>query len=187
MADLPSTIVKMNDVEINTDAPITEALWRKIGSSVNGLVDRLILNSNVDPAAAIARSKLAGYAGTEGTLTTLTLTAASGVYEDIVTLGATTWVIGRPVFINISGRAGGTASQVQMGGGTAPVWRLEVVADSTAFYFTESNVIGNYPLNLSTTFTPSTGTEVIKFRMARAGTALGTVSVNNVELSAYQP
>lgn len=187
MADLPSTVAKMNDVEINTDAPMTETLWRKIGSSVNGLIDRLIVNANVDPAAAIARSKLANGAGGESWLSTFTCSAASGTFEDIINLGSIIWVIGRPVHITISGRATGTPNQILMSGGTNPVWRLEIVADSTVIYFTESNMVGNYPLNLSTTFVPSTGTEAIKYRVARAGGALGTVVINNTELAAYQP
>lgn len=187
MADLPSTVAKMNDVEIAADAPMSETLWRKIGSSVNGLIDRLIVNANVDPAAAIARSKLAACAGGEGWLATFTASETTGVFQDIIALGSITWVTGRPVFITISGRATATPSQIQMSGGTSPGWSLEVVADSTVVYFTGSNVTGNFPLNLSTTFVASTGTENIKFRVARGGGSLPTVVLNNVELSAYQP
>lgn len=41
MADLPSTFSKVNDVEVAQDAPVTEALFAKIGSDVNYLKDNL--------------------------------------------------------------------------------------------------------------------------------------------------
>lgn len=40
MADLPSTLQRINDLEVSSDAPITEALLGKMGSSINGLIDR---------------------------------------------------------------------------------------------------------------------------------------------------
>ena len=39
MADIASSIVKINDVEVSADAPVSEALFNKIGGTVNGLVD----------------------------------------------------------------------------------------------------------------------------------------------------
>jgi len=42
MADLPSAIVKMNDIEIAGDAPTTEAVMKKFGSNINALIDRKV-------------------------------------------------------------------------------------------------------------------------------------------------
>lgn len=42
MADLPSSIVKINDIEVAANAPVTEALHSKIGSSINGLIDEQV-------------------------------------------------------------------------------------------------------------------------------------------------
>lgn len=39
MANISSTLVKMTDVEIASDAPITEALFTKVGANINGLID----------------------------------------------------------------------------------------------------------------------------------------------------
>lgn len=41
MADLPSAFVKINDVEVAADAPVTEALFSEIGSDANYLKDNL--------------------------------------------------------------------------------------------------------------------------------------------------
>lgn len=40
MADIPSVIQKLNDVEINSDEVVSEQLFTKIGGSINGLIDR---------------------------------------------------------------------------------------------------------------------------------------------------
>jgi hypothetical protein len=45
MADIPSNIAKMNDAEIASDAPLTEALFNKIGANINALIDLAGLNS----------------------------------------------------------------------------------------------------------------------------------------------
>ena len=39
MADIPGSINKLNDIEIGTDAPLTEALLTKIGANINALID----------------------------------------------------------------------------------------------------------------------------------------------------
>jgi hypothetical protein len=39
MADLSSTLAKMNDTEVAPDAPLSEALLVKIGENINGLID----------------------------------------------------------------------------------------------------------------------------------------------------
>jgi hypothetical protein len=39
MADIPGALVKLNDVEVAQDAPITEALFSKIGANINALID----------------------------------------------------------------------------------------------------------------------------------------------------
>jgi len=39
MADIIGAIVKMNDIEINTDSAHSEALLTKVGANINGLVD----------------------------------------------------------------------------------------------------------------------------------------------------
>lgn len=40
MADITSIIQKMNDVEIDSDAPVSEALLTKVGANINALIDR---------------------------------------------------------------------------------------------------------------------------------------------------
>lgn len=42
--DIPSNLNKMNDIEISSDAPITESLMNKIGANLNGLIDLAGLN-----------------------------------------------------------------------------------------------------------------------------------------------
>lgn len=39
MADLPDSTIKINDIEVAQDAPITEQLWRKVGGAINYLLD----------------------------------------------------------------------------------------------------------------------------------------------------
>lgn len=39
MADLPNEFQKINDIEVASDAPLTEALHRKYGSNINALID----------------------------------------------------------------------------------------------------------------------------------------------------
>jgi len=39
MADIASAISKMNNLEISSDAPISEATMSKIGANINGLID----------------------------------------------------------------------------------------------------------------------------------------------------
>ena len=39
MADLASSLVKVNDSEVAANAPHSEALMVKIGSDINGLID----------------------------------------------------------------------------------------------------------------------------------------------------
>jgi hypothetical protein len=45
MADIVGAILKMTDVEIASDAPITEALMTKMGANINALID---LNGNLN-------------------------------------------------------------------------------------------------------------------------------------------
>lgn len=40
MADLNSFISKMNDLEINVDKAISQALFQKLGQNINGLIDK---------------------------------------------------------------------------------------------------------------------------------------------------
>lgn len=39
MADISSNIDKMNDIEISSEAPLTEALFNKMSANINGLID----------------------------------------------------------------------------------------------------------------------------------------------------
>ena len=40
MADIASSVNKMNDVEIDNNAPLTEALFTKLGANINAFADR---------------------------------------------------------------------------------------------------------------------------------------------------
>lgn len=40
MADLPYNIIKINDIEVSLDAPVTEALFNKLGGAINFLLDK---------------------------------------------------------------------------------------------------------------------------------------------------
>lgn len=40
MADIPSSRVKINDIEVSADAPVTEALFNKIGADINDYLDK---------------------------------------------------------------------------------------------------------------------------------------------------
>lgn len=70
MADLPSSFVKVNDVEVQQDAPVTEALFAKMGSNDNYLkdesdaqdVDISTINSTLTTHAGAIFSR--GYVGT---------------------------------------------------------------------------------------------------------------------------
>lgn len=52
MADIAGAVNKMNDIEIAQDAPITEALFLKIGANINELVNALV------PVGSIIHSAL---------------------------------------------------------------------------------------------------------------------------------
>ncbi len=41
MADIVDNEAKLNDIEVAQDAPVTEALWNKVGASVNYLIDHV--------------------------------------------------------------------------------------------------------------------------------------------------
>jgi hypothetical protein len=41
MADLTSNLVKMNDIEVAPEAPLSEALEAKEGENINGLIDKV--------------------------------------------------------------------------------------------------------------------------------------------------
>lgn len=40
MANIPGNASYMNDLEISSDAPVTEDLWTKTGANINYLLDR---------------------------------------------------------------------------------------------------------------------------------------------------
>lgn len=40
MADIPGSAVKMNDIEISANAPLTEALFNKMGANINYFIDK---------------------------------------------------------------------------------------------------------------------------------------------------
>lgn len=42
MADIPGNLLKMNDIEIAQEAPLTESLFLKLGANINALIDRVI-------------------------------------------------------------------------------------------------------------------------------------------------
>ena len=60
MADLPSSFVKVNDVEVAQDAPVTEALFSKLGSNDNYLKDE---SDSQDTDIATINSTLTTHAG----------------------------------------------------------------------------------------------------------------------------
>lgn len=52
MADIPGSIASMNDVEIASDAPVTEALFSKIGANINEII------AAIQPVGTIVASVL---------------------------------------------------------------------------------------------------------------------------------
>lgn len=59
MADLPSTFTKVNDVEVAPDAPVTEALFTKLGQNDNYLYDAINTEiTNRTNADAVIQSDL---------------------------------------------------------------------------------------------------------------------------------
>lgn len=59
MADLPSVMEKINDLEVTGDAPTTEALWAKVGSTCNWIIDNIgTLQGEVDALNAESFGKL---------------------------------------------------------------------------------------------------------------------------------
>lgn len=81
MADLPSSIVKINDLEVSADAPVSEALFVKIGSTINGVIDEQVLQDGrittleTAPLPATAESAVSSSSATS---VSATITAPSG-------------------------------------------------------------------------------------------------------------
>jgi hypothetical protein len=75
MANIASSLTYLNDVEISSDAPITQNLFTRIGSGVNYLNDRMqvidpIISAMPDPSTILRRYPLIGQivSATSGTL-----------------------------------------------------------------------------------------------------------------------
>jgi len=76
MADLPSTKLKLNDVEVSADTPVTEALWRKTGSSINALIDDESTNDARITTLEAATANVVKYSVASGTI-------SGGTYQNI--------------------------------------------------------------------------------------------------------
>ena len=87
MADLPSSKVKMNDIEVSQDAPTSEALFGKIGSNINALIDEdAALDARVDALEAATDGTAGNFSFTAlGTSTLLSYTATMSA-NDFMTL-----------------------------------------------------------------------------------------------------
>lgn len=90
MANLPSTFAKMNDVEIAPDAPVTEALHKKLGQNDNYLYDALnteITNrTNADSALQTQINTIKNEINTK--LVRVPVRAFAGTYNPGTNIGA---------------------------------------------------------------------------------------------------
>jgi hypothetical protein len=90
MADLPSVKLKINDIEVSQDAPVTEALLAKKGSSINALIDDLAaLDTSTDARLDALEARTDGQATNTGviggvTLTVLTFTTTLTANDSVV-------------------------------------------------------------------------------------------------------
>jgi hypothetical protein len=73
MADITSAISKMNDVELNAEAPVTEATCVKIGANINALIDDIQTSRGAASNATVSTGTLQTH-----TVLSLAVTLAAG-------------------------------------------------------------------------------------------------------------
>jgi len=129
MADLPSNIQKINDIEVSADAPISESLLAKMGANINALIDYMnsakfvvfksnglfLVPNNVQAVLLVGCGGGSGghFGGNFGGTGTGGLGAPLGVTIVPVVPGAT-----YPITIGAGGSGGTRDSQPGLGGNT---------------------------------------------------------------------
>lgn len=83
--DLPDSAVKINDVEVAQDAPVSEALFDKIGSDINDLLDRADAIEAADVVQDGRLTAVESLAGGKATVVTVSInglfSAGQGIYN----------------------------------------------------------------------------------------------------------
>lgn len=94
MADIASSKSKMNDTEINADAPLSEALHEKIGANINYLIDTTDNQEtrldNLETEAANGTGFISGNVTTTGNVATAVRPASPGTKVMILAWGTVT-------------------------------------------------------------------------------------------------
>lgn len=145
MANIPSSMQYLNDIEVAQDAPITEALMNKLGGTVNALID-LNIGSGLQfttsqtwsvPVEFVGRVLVIGSGGGGGGASANSTGAGNGGFGAEISFFYTDLVFGSSIPIVI-GAGGGTGSAGQNSS-----------FGSHSFYGAPGGVVstGNYPAN----------------------------------------
>lgn len=161
MADIPGALSKLNDIEVASNAPLTESLHAKLGANINSLVDRV----NAEAAridADIKTLTATSISGQNVTITALTFpwTVSEG---DIVRLEL-------PALSSIVSPAGSTATQgiVRFKRGSTVIREYSHVGANNA-----SLDIGGVIFDK-----PGAGTHTYSIEMNKPSGTTGTVTLN---------
>ena len=121
MADLPSTILKMNDLEIAANKPLSTATFRKMGENINGLIDEDVNLQNQITAITNTNLVFGTSTGTGGALTaSVTITGVTSGIVMVSLQGDGTLSSNRTrVFINQELRISRGATVLSAQAGTA--------------------------------------------------------------------
>ena len=90
MANLPTVANRLNDIEISSNGPQTESLWRRVGSNVNFLLDFLgVVNGETDPTGTLSDLSQAVELASTHTMD-LQLTIPNGAANGVFNIGTFT-------------------------------------------------------------------------------------------------
>lgn len=178
MADIVSSKAKINDVEVSAEAALSEALFEKMGGSINYLIDET--DDNNTRLDTLESAKASTTSSSSGNFTT-----TSNSYVDVTNLTVTlTPSRSGKVFLTLY-PASGASSYIRCNIPPSQVkTELRILKNGSPFL----DLFVNYDFS-ETISVPdfSAGTSSVTYKVqAREQTASGTVTVLNYILSAHE-